>query len=101
MGHKLQGQPLRVAFKDTAMMAEAAKETKQSLKQMALIEAFRLFKAKKEKQRAAADAIASKTSEDDKQERSTFNPKARVEGKSGDAKEEEDEEEDKPKDPRL
>lgn len=51
---KLGGRPLAEAFKDPEMLKEAAAETKKSQKQMALLEAFRLFKGRKARQRAEA-----------------------------------------------
>lgn len=56
---KLKGRPISAAFKDPQMMAEAAKETRQAMKQMAFLEAFRLFKARKAKQQAAASGKSS------------------------------------------
>merc|ERR1712232_1475910 len=50
---KLKGRPISQAFKDPQMMAEAAKETRAAMKQMAFLEAFRLFKARKARQLAA------------------------------------------------
>lgn len=53
---KLQGRPLVEAFRDPEMMREAAAEAKKAIKQMAFLEAFRLFKAKKNRQRQEAAA---------------------------------------------
>lgn len=44
---KLQGRPMAEAFKDPALMQEAVLEARTALKQMAFLEAFRMFKAKK------------------------------------------------------
>jgi len=51
---RLKGRPLADAFRDPEMMREAAEETRATLKRMAFLEAFRLFKAKKARQRQAA-----------------------------------------------
>jgi len=47
---KLKGRPLVEAFRDPEMMREAAVEAKTVMKQMALLECFRLFKARKRAQ---------------------------------------------------
>jgi len=51
---KLKGRPLMEGFRDPETLREATMETKQELKQMQFIEAFRMFKAKKVQQRLAA-----------------------------------------------
>jgi len=82
---KLDGRPLAEAFRDPVMLKEAAAETKKALKQMAFLEAFRLFKSRKAKQRqvesvesAAAGAVPARlaeeeeeTKEEDEQEAAT------------------------------
>jgi SAM-dependent methyltransferase len=52
---KLNGRPLIEGFKDPDMLREASVETRFALKQMQFLEAFRLFKAKKEKARREAE----------------------------------------------
>lgn len=51
---KLNGRPLAEAFKNVALLKEAADEAKATMKQMALLEALQLFKAKKMRAVAAA-----------------------------------------------
>lgn len=58
---KLNGRPLMDGFRDPELLKEATVETKAALKQMQILEAFRLFKAKKARQqqeRAAAEGKA-------------------------------------------
>lgn len=49
---KLQGRPMRDAIKDPKMLTEAAHETKEALAQSRFLEAFRCFKARKDRARA-------------------------------------------------
>jgi len=84
---KLKGQPISVAFKDPAMMAEAAKETREAMKQMAFLEAFRLFKARKMRAQTAVNSLAGETGK----------PSIRKEMEQ----QEEEEDTDTPRDPRL
>eukprot|EP00930_Biecheleria_cincta_P038308 TRINITY_DN2632_c0_g1_i1.p1 TRINITY_DN2632_c0_g1~~TRINITY_DN2632_c0_g1_i1.p1 ORF type:complete len:334 (-),score=65.81 TRINITY_DN2632_c0_g1_i1:25-972(-) len=51
---KLQGRPMAEAFRDPEMLREATEEARAALKQMAFLEAFRLFKARKRAESGAA-----------------------------------------------
>lgn len=64
---KLKGKPLSEAFKNPEMLREAAQETKASLKRMAFQEVFRLFRARKARERQAKgeDTAEAAGAEDD------------------------------------
>jgi len=48
---KLNGRPLREGFRDPELLREASVETKAAIRKMQIVEAFRLFKARKVQQR--------------------------------------------------
>merc|ERR1711963_118575 len=76
---KLQGRPMAEAFKDVALLKEAAAEAKAATRQMQLLDAFRVLKAKKD--RIAAENRRAGSGEPIEKAASVPKEAARVEGK--------------------
>mmetsp|Transcript_97721 Transcript_97721/g.203911 ORF Transcript_97721/g.203911 Transcript_97721/m.203911 type:complete len:383 (-) Transcript_97721:46-1194(-) len=60
---KLNGQPLSHAFKDTELLQQSMKETREAMRRMAFQEVFREFKARKRRAAAAKAAAAEAAGE--------------------------------------
>ncbi|CAE8590636.1 unnamed protein product [Polarella glacialis] len=71
---KLQGRPLIEALRDPEILRQATIETKNALKRMQFLDAFRLFKARKKANARCSEDLSSEGSNEDADEEAKESP---------------------------